>query len=490
MSQISSINYFTPREFLNSSLFPTYSIHVQNLLSALTELLNRTTIQYIIKVRKDGSIVISAEKEKEKNLATIMIYQKHIRLLVLNQIDERIDSVDQLDNRIAETILEKYQSISSAKKQISVYLDTNLIEMLEEKARLENKKLNDLVIDSIKSDQVQTNNHFTFLNDSDSDDKLFKKLQYAMMVDEKSASELIEISLNQYFIEPFVNEVHIKNYLFLLDKLIVERKVFNDRDSTKKNSHVDITSKEHAFLYLLSFDDLVMEYVNDGKFISFEEGVKIQIPSEIDALLWKTGENFLYLVLDSFANYPLDVDEILSGGSFFIECMSQEYNSRVEDVKVLSIGEMIKNGRLQLRTPDWYREILKYSKTNETNDYRVLNIEEFLDSETFKAYSSNIKRMLYSMISKFIEYKMINCDIYQREYNVLSFRPKDKPEERLCVICIYPTYIRLSITYSNDDYYHYNLDLDGKDESIVQTLIKRYNLSQSSLDSYNGVALV
>jgi len=479
-----SINYLLLHEFIQSNEFLSYSIEVQKLLSALTELLNHTTIEYLIKVRKDSSIVISSKKDREKNIATVNIYQRHIRLKILNHLDIKIDSIDQLDNRITETILEKYQSIFSAKKQISVYLDTNLIEILEEKSKFENRKLNDVIIDSI----VQTNNCPTLLNNLN--DKLFKKLQYAMMADEKSASELIEISLNQYFFEPFVNELHIKNYLFLLGKFKAERiKFSNDRNSSKKNPQVDITLKETALLYLLSFDDLVMDYVVDGKFISFEEGITIQIPSELYSLLWHTFENYLYIVLESYANYTLEIDESSTGGFDFIDTLSSQ-GSRVEDLKVLSIGKIIENGRLHLRTPDWYREILKYSQPKETYNFNILNFDEFLDSETFKAYSSNIKRMLYSLINKFIEYKMIDCVIYQREYNVLSFRPKDKPDERLCVITIYSTYIRLSITYSNDDYYHYNLDLDGQDEDIVQTLIKRYNLSPPKPYTYDGLALV
>ena len=479
---MTSINYFLPHEFIQSNEFLSYSIEIQNLLSALTELLNHTTIEYLIKVRKDSSIVISSKKDREKNIATVNIYQRHIRLKVLNHLDKKIDSVDELDNRIAETILEKYQSMFSQKKQISVYLDTNLIEILEGKAKVEDKKLNDVIIDSIKSDQVQTNNCPTLLNSSD--DKLFKKLQYAMMVDEKSASELIEMSLNQYFFAPFVNELHIKNYLFLLDKFKAERVRVSNDSSTKKNPQVDITLKENAFLYLLSFDDLVMDYVIDGKFISFDEGITIQIPSELYSLLWHTFENYLYIVLESYANYTLGIDEGCTGGSDFIDTLSSQGYSRVEDLRVLSIGKIIENGRLHLRTPDWYREILKYSQLKETNNFAILNFDEFLDSETFKAYSSNIKRMLYSLINKFIEFKMIDCVIYQREYNVLSIRPKDKPDERLCVITIYSTYIKLSITYSNDDYYHYNLDLDGQDEDIVQTLIKRYNFSPQSSDSH------
>jgi len=141
---------YKPFDFLDSACYKDYSVTVKELLRLIIGKVAETGIEFVVKVRKDGSVTLSLQEKSQKNIATIWIYEKHLRLIILNQYDRKIYSNEEIDDELIDNILQKYLALNKSKRQISVYLEEDLIRKIEKKAKEENKKMNDIVIEAIK----------------------------------------------------------------------------------------------------------------------------------------------------------------------------------------------------------------------------------------------------------------------------------------------------------------------------------------------------
>jgi len=153
-------NIYKPQDFLDSIYYKSYSEIVRKLLKLIIQKVIEAKVEFAVKARKDGSITFSLHEKSQKNIATIWIYEKHLRIIILNQYDKKIYTEDEVTDELIINILNKYQSLSKAKRQISVYLEEELIEKIEEKAKEENKKMNDIIVEAI-----QEKTREVFIND-------------------------------------------------------------------------------------------------------------------------------------------------------------------------------------------------------------------------------------------------------------------------------------------------------------------------------------
>lgn len=143
-------NIYKPYDFLDSAYYKDYSVVVKELLKLIIQKVIETNIEFAIKVRKDGSITFSLQEKSQKNIATIWIYEKHLRVIILNQYDKKIYTKEEINDELINSILHKYLSLNKSKKQISIYLAEDLIRKVEEKAKEESKKMSDVIVEAIQ----------------------------------------------------------------------------------------------------------------------------------------------------------------------------------------------------------------------------------------------------------------------------------------------------------------------------------------------------
>ncbi|MCB2361039.1 hypothetical protein [Clostridium estertheticum] len=151
----------TKDEFIKGEIFRGSINKIQKIFLALFNMLDKQELNYILKVRKDNSIVLAVKGNKNKNIVTITIYQEHLRLLIYKVGNFNLETESDVNEDIKNKIMDKYYEINKDKKQISIYLDETLINSITAKAKESNQKLNEFVVDAI-NEKVND----VFLNDN------------------------------------------------------------------------------------------------------------------------------------------------------------------------------------------------------------------------------------------------------------------------------------------------------------------------------------
>ena len=159
------INFISKDEFIKGEIFRGSTGEIQKIFLALFDMLDKEEVDYIVKVRKDNSIVIAVKENENKNIVTITIYQEHLRLSIYKVGNFNIREEVDVNEALKINIMNKYYEINKDKKQISIYLDETLISNISTKAKENNKKLNEFVIDAI-NDKVNDKVNDVFLNDN------------------------------------------------------------------------------------------------------------------------------------------------------------------------------------------------------------------------------------------------------------------------------------------------------------------------------------
>ncbi|HEY5588548.1 MAG TPA: hypothetical protein VIK86_06290 [Candidatus Paceibacterota bacterium] len=154
----------TKDEFVKGKIFRGGIDKIQKIFLALFDMLDKQELDYILKVRKDNSIVIAVKGNEKKNIVTITIYQEHLRLMIYKIGNFNLETEEDLNETLKSNIINKYYEINKDKKQISIYLDEVLISSITKKAKESNQKLNEFVVDAI-NDKVNEKVNDVFLND-------------------------------------------------------------------------------------------------------------------------------------------------------------------------------------------------------------------------------------------------------------------------------------------------------------------------------------
>ena len=155
----------TKDEFIKGEIFRGCIDKIQKIFLALFDMLDKQGLDYILKVRKDNSIVLAVKGNKNKNIVTITIYQEHLRLLIYKVRSFNLEMESDVNEDLKNNIMNKYYEINKDKKQISIYLDEALISGITKKAKESNQKLNEFVVDAI-NDKVNYKVNDVFLNDN------------------------------------------------------------------------------------------------------------------------------------------------------------------------------------------------------------------------------------------------------------------------------------------------------------------------------------
>lgn len=138
------------KEFLNTEFLKAYSDNVQNIIIKLIELLNKEGIQFIIKIRKDNSVVFSPIQNDSKNILTFWIYKEHIRLKIYKVMEKVIRNINEIDPEIIYEVKKKYQEFNVEKRQISIYLKEETIEQVQNLCIERKNKVNEFVVNAIE----------------------------------------------------------------------------------------------------------------------------------------------------------------------------------------------------------------------------------------------------------------------------------------------------------------------------------------------------
>jgi len=102
-------NILTKEQFLKNNLFLSQGTNLQGLLKYLMLGMDSKNIKYNVKIRKDASIAFTATSS-ESNIITIWLYNRHLRLLILNVEDEKCSSARDIDN-LLNKINNKYINV-------------------------------------------------------------------------------------------------------------------------------------------------------------------------------------------------------------------------------------------------------------------------------------------------------------------------------------------------------------------------------------------
>jgi hypothetical protein len=149
------IKSITKDEFIKGEVFRGHIDKFKKIFLALFNMLDKQEVDYVVKVRNDKSIVIAVKGNETKSIVTITIYKQHLRLMIYKVGNFNLKTEDDLNEALKSNIMNKYYEINRDKKQISIYLDEELINSITTRAKESNQKLNEFVVDAI-NDKVNT----------------------------------------------------------------------------------------------------------------------------------------------------------------------------------------------------------------------------------------------------------------------------------------------------------------------------------------------
>ncbi|AKN33763.1 hypothetical protein Ccar_24230 [Clostridium carboxidivorans P7] len=144
-------NIYEEKEFVKSDIFNRYSNHNQEQIKYLITLFKREDVDFIIKLRKDNAIAFAMTNNVQRNILTIWIYEKHLRVQVFNILDKKIYTINDFDDSFVEAVLEKFNSYCKSKKQISLYINEDVLQKTEQIALKEGKKTNDIIAELLEN---------------------------------------------------------------------------------------------------------------------------------------------------------------------------------------------------------------------------------------------------------------------------------------------------------------------------------------------------
>lgn len=135
--------------FIHNSIYNECASELQEIFLSLFDMLDKDKINYDIRIRKDNSVALSLKENKNRNILTILVCQKHLKIKIYKVCDVNLYSTDDITNSLRNAILDKYYGINKSKNQMSIYLDDGLIKKIEKASKENNTRFNDFVIESL-----------------------------------------------------------------------------------------------------------------------------------------------------------------------------------------------------------------------------------------------------------------------------------------------------------------------------------------------------
>lgn len=221
---------FTKEDFFKHSLYKDCIDELQKTFSILFHSMEKEKIEFTIKIRKDNSIVLSPNQNTKKNILTIWIYKKHLRINIYNKKTLNIYTGNDINETLMNDIRNRYFELNKDKKQISIYLNEDIIEKAQRKAKENHKKLNEFI------------------------------------------TEAIEDKVNNIFID----ENHKKEFSILLK----DSGIYSEEDKYKEGIPEDIKNKVTFFYLVSSHQDCYLE-IYGSTFKCNKETGTISGPSEL-----------------------------------------------------------------------------------------------------------------------------------------------------------------------------------------------------------------
>ena len=149
----------TLKQFIESKSFNEHEENIRKLIKEILILLREENLDFLVKVRKDNSIVLVPKKNIQKNICTLMIYKKHIRIIILNEFDENIEEIKDIDSMVIEAFKNKYSRLIVDKVQMSVYLDSSMVEELDKESQKSGQKVHDIIIEAL-TEKIKEKSYF------------------------------------------------------------------------------------------------------------------------------------------------------------------------------------------------------------------------------------------------------------------------------------------------------------------------------------------
>lgn len=136
--------------FLKNKIYKECPDELKKIFLTLFGALEKEYIKFTIKIRKDNSIVLSPMENINKNIITMWIYKKHLRISIYNKVNLNAYSKEDINESLINNIKKRYYELNKEKKQISIYLDEAILNKVQEKAKKSNKKLNEFITETIE----------------------------------------------------------------------------------------------------------------------------------------------------------------------------------------------------------------------------------------------------------------------------------------------------------------------------------------------------
>jgi len=210
-----SENIFSYEEFKKTKTFETYNNTVKEILIKIMDILIDEEMQYVVKIGrgKNETITISLEGKLSSNVATLYIHKEHVRVKILNSIDVKCESPDDIfstgDDLIAK-ILKKYYELKRNRKQYSIYIYSDILEKIEATAKEEKKKVNELI-----EQYLQEKTFDIFLNKAHKKE-FHKFLESAGLINREESyddNEILSLIATFYLLSAY------QDYYYFIDKI-------------------------------------------------------------------------------------------------------------------------------------------------------------------------------------------------------------------------------------------------------------------------------
>jgi len=147
-------DYFCRQEFMKTGKYLSFGEKVRAILARLFDVLNQEGVDFVIKVGrgKNEIITLAYDEKATSNIAAIYIHKEHIRIRLSENDEAKVADTSEINKEavIVLDILDKYFEQKREKRRFSIYVYSDIIEKLEIMAQAENKKVNEIIEQSLE----------------------------------------------------------------------------------------------------------------------------------------------------------------------------------------------------------------------------------------------------------------------------------------------------------------------------------------------------
>lgn len=202
----------TMKEFFKEQSFNEFEENTKEIIKELLAKVTEDGIDFLIKLRNDNAIAIVPKTNNKKNICTLMIYKKHVKVKMLNEYEKNIVETEDIDIPLINTLKSKYNQITEEKVQMSIYLDKSVAEKLNEEAKRTGMKAHDIIVKAINR-EMSRNEYF--LNESHKnefsilikDAGLYDKEKYIYGLEEKQCK-----AVALFYVIAAYQEIYLDSY--------------------------------------------------------------------------------------------------------------------------------------------------------------------------------------------------------------------------------------------------------------------------------------